>query len=134
MKIECPKCFKENNLNLEAKVNCGHCKEEITGYTYTYKKPLISATTALIIGAGGFYAADRFVLADDRYPMTIEYSIINSCLNNDRKPVAYRIYDKKREVCICTLEKMMEDVSYNDFKESQDAFFKAFEGKVKECL
>lgn len=131
MKIECPKCFKENNLNLEAKVNCGHCKEDITGYTY--KKPLMSAATALIIGAGGFYAADHFVLADDRYPVTTEYSIIDSCLNNYRGPVAYRIYDEKREVCICTLEKMMEDVSYKDFREDQGKFIKLFESKVKEC-
>tara|TARA_B100000446_G_scaffold184189_2_gene205715 strand:- start:3266 stop:3664 length:399 start_codon:yes stop_codon:yes gene_type:complete len=131
MKIECPKCFKENNLNLEAKVNCGHCKEEITGYTY--KKPLISATTALMIGAGGFYAVDQVVLADDRYPVTTEYSIIDSCLNNYREPIAYRIYDEKREVCICTLEKTMEEFSYNDFKEGQEAFIKVFEGKVKEC-
>jgi hypothetical protein len=131
MRIECPKCFKTNNLNLEAKINCGHCKEEISGYTY--KKPLISAATALIIGAGGFYAADRYVLADDRYPVLHEYSIVDSCLSNHREPISYSIYGNKRKVCICTLEETMKEVSYNDFKKDQTHFFRAFEKNVKNC-
>lgn len=120
MKIECPSCLKENNLNLEAKVNCGHCKKEISGYTY--KKPLLSATTALMIGAGGFYATDKLVLSDDRYPIEIEYALIDTCVNAFDRAVSYRNYEKQQEICVCALETTISSISYKDYMENEPAF------------
>lgn len=131
MKIECPKCFKKNNLNLEAKVNCGHCKEEITGYTY--KKPIISATTALVIGVGGFYVTDRYVLPEDRYPVAVEYSLIDSCVSSSRGPMRYRHYERKQDVCFCSLEETMKDVSFRDYKKNENEFLETFAANVKKC-
>lgn len=131
MNIECPKCFKNNNLNLEAKVNCGHCKEEISGYTY--KKPIISATTALMIGVGGFYVTDKYVLAEDRYPVEIEYSLIDSCVSSSREPMRYRYYEWKQDICFCSLEETMKEVSYRDYKKNEHEFLAKFEGNVKKC-
>ena len=131
MKIECPKCFKENSLNLEAKVNCGHCKEEITGYTY--KKPLISATTALIIGAGGFFAVDNYVLSNDRYPISAEYELIELCTSSYQKPMKSRSFSEKKSVCICALEETMKDISYSDLNDEESNFIGVFETKASEC-
>lgn len=131
MKIECPKCFKENNLNLEAKVNCGHCKEEITGYTY--KKPLISATTALIIGAGGFFAVDNYLLSNDRYPISTEYELIELCVSSYQKPMKSRNFSEKQSVCICALEETMKEISYSDINDKESNFIEVFDRKASEC-
>ncbi len=131
MKIECPKCFKENKLNLEAKVNCGHCKEEITGYTY--KRPLISATTALIIGAGGFFAIDNYVLSKDRYPISAEYELIELCVSSYQKPMKSRNFSEKQSVCICALEETMKDISYSDINDEESNFIEVFDRKASEC-
>lgn len=130
MKIECPKCFKENNLNLEAKVTCGHCKEEISGYTY--RKPLVSAATALFVGAGGFYAADKF-FEERRYPITEEYAIVEACVSSDRKPLSVPKYLKKRLVCVCALDKTQDDYSAGSFLDDRKGFLAAFERNAMEC-
>jgi hypothetical protein len=130
MQIECPKCFKENDLD-GAPVTCTHCKEDISNYKF--KSPILSATTALVLGVGGFYAADKYVLPDDRYPLAVEYSIIDSCLSNDRRPIAYQIYDRKRNICICTLEETLKDVSYRNYRKDQANFITQFERNVRKC-
>lgn len=130
MRIECPKCFKENELNLEAKVICGHCKEEISGYTY--RKPLISATTALFIGVGGFYTADK-LLEERRYPITEEYAIVESCVSSYRKPLRSSQYNKKRSICICALDKTQDDFSISDLRDNEEEFLAAFEKNANEC-
>ena len=55
MKVVCPSCDKENNLNLEAKVKCGSCGESLSGATY--KKQIVSGGVILAIGiVGGQFA------------------------------------------------------------------------------
>lgn len=130
MRIECPKCFKENKLNLEAKVICGHCKEVISGYSY--RKPLISATTALFIGAGGFYTAEK-LLEDRRYPILEEYGIVESCVSSYSKLLSASQFKNKRAICICALDRTQDDFSVSDFRKYEREFLAKFEENAKQC-
>jgi hypothetical protein len=131
MFIECPKCFKYNDLKLKENVKCGHCQEELSGHKY--KKRVISVTTALMIGVGGSYATNKYLFTENRYPLAVEYSIIESCVNSHKKPLAYSVYGKKREICLCALEETIDDVSYKKFSKDETSFLITFEKKAKQC-
>ena len=113
-------------------MTCGHCKAELSGHSY--KKPLLSVTTALIVGAGGFYATDKFVLSEDRYPLKTEYAILSSCANSFDKPISRSSYNKKNDVCICALEKTMDEFSYSDLKSDEKGFLEKFRLNSETCV
>ena len=131
MHLECPKCFKDNEIRPKEPIICKHCNEDISDYKY--RKPLISATAALLIGVGGFYATDKYILAEDRYPVTDEHSIIVDCVSAYRSPMKIRKYTKKQEVCICVLEETMKDVSFKVYSENEAEFLDKFKMNIKQC-
>jgi hypothetical protein len=131
MKIECPKCFKENDLHLEAKVKCGNCKEELTGHTF--KKPIMSGGAILAIGlVGGQFA--EYAFFDNRYPMVVEYSIIEACTSSYQEPVSRTIYGNRKKVCLCAMEDTMNEISYIRYKVEKKGFLSAFEKNADECM
>jgi hypothetical protein len=131
MKIECPKCLKENDLHLEAKVKCGNCQEELTGKTF--KKPIFSGGAILAIGiVGGQFA--EYAVFDNRYPMAVEYSIIEACSSSYQEPVSRRIYGDRKKVCLCAMEDTMNEISYIRYKVEKKGFLSAFEKNANECM
>jgi len=134
MQIECPSCSKENNIEFGENILCSECKKSFAGHYYKkFKKPLISASTALFIGIFGTYKADRILFEDQRYPLNVEYELIDSCVNSSRMPMnAYR-HANKTKVCICALEKTMEDISYKELKKSESKFLTRFRERISSC-
>ncbi len=57
LEIECPHCSKENKINLSTEIKCKHCEKPLIGQKY--RKPFMSAMTALILGAGGSYYINK---------------------------------------------------------------------------
>lgn len=131
MKIECPHCFKENTLNLEGRVDCEHCQEDLANNSY--KKPIFSGGTVLVIGILGGQIAD-YAIFDNRYPLKVEYSLIDTCLNSSDTALNRILYKKKREVCICSMQETMNEISYIRYKVDDKGFFSAFEANLKQCL
>lgn len=135
MQIECPSCSKVNKLNLEKNVVCGECKENLSGFKYKkHGKPIFTATSALIIGVLGYKNINTYFLEEPRYPLQIEYSIIEACVNLHKEPLTMRAFETKREICLCSLEETMKDISYDSFKDDKDAFLNTFDKKVNVCL
>lgn len=131
MKIECPKCDKENDLKLEAKVKCGNCGEELTGNTY--RKPIISGMAVLAIGVAGGQIFE-YAVTDNRYPLKTEYFVIESCVNSYEKPVARHIYGNRKKICLCAMEDTMNEISYIRYKVNESGFLSAFEENAKACI
>jgi ribosomal protein S27E len=117
LEVECPKCFEENIINLSSTIKCKHCNEPLIGKKYS--KPLISTMTAIIIGAGGGIFLDK-KFETDRYPIHIEYNIIDSCLSSHEEPLYRKHYIKKRDICICSLRKTENELDYDDFKKDKN--------------
>lgn len=135
MQIECPSCSKVNNLDIKKNVVCGACKKPLSGFKYKkHGKPILTVTSAIIIGALGYKSIDTYFLEEPRYPLPIEYSIIEACVNLHKAPLAMKEFETKREICLCSLEETMKDITYDSFKGNEDIFFDTFEGKINDCL
>lgn len=134
MHIECPSCETENKIEFGENIVCSKCKKSFAGHSYRkFKKPFISATTALIIGAYGAYKADQVFFEENRYPVGIEYEIVDSCVNASRTLMDSYQYIHKTKVCVCALKKTMEEVSYEKLKNSESEFLTRFRSSVATC-
>ncbi|WP_018414459.1 hypothetical protein [Teredinibacter turnerae] len=134
MQIECPSCATVNKIEFGENIVCCECKESFAGHSYKkFKKPLISATTALFIGAFGTYKADQIFFEDQRYPINVEYELIDSCINSSRVPMNSYRQTEKTQVCVCALEKTMEVISYEELKKSESEFLTRFRSSLASC-
>lgn len=135
MHIECPSCQIENKIDYADKILCSSCKESFAGHAYKkFKKPLISASTALIIGIYGTYKVDDLYFDEARYPVAIEYELIDSCVNSSSRVLNKNQYIEKKKACSCALASTMEDVSYKEMKESESKFITRFKNSINQCL
>lgn len=134
MHILCPSCSTENNIDIGQEVVCGKCKSSLSGFVYRkYKKPLVSAMTALLIGAYGSYKIEQVYLEITRYPVRIEYAIIDSCITSDRSLMLTSELKEKKHLCLCAYEKTMDEVSYNEYQNDGNGFFTVFRKNVEVC-
>lgn len=134
MQIECPSCSKDNEIAFGDDILCSECKKSFAGHSYKkFHKPLISASTALLIGVFGTYKADRILLEDQRYPLNVEYEIIDSCVNSSRTLMNAQRHAVKTNACICALEKTMDEISYKELKKNESKFLTRFRKSLESC-
>jgi hypothetical protein len=134
MNIECPSCKEDNKIEFAKNIICHKCKKSFAGQSYKkFKKPFISATTALIIGAYGTYKADKMLFEDQRYPLKVEYELVDSCINSSRTSLNYSQQVDKTKVCVCALEKTVEKISYKEMIESESEFLTRFRLNIASC-
>lgn len=134
MQIICPHCSSENKIEYGENIVCGECKKTLSGHTYKrFKKPLISATSALLIGAYGAHKIDKEFIEDARYPVGVEYELIDSCVNSSRNFMNSEWRVDKAKICVCALEKTMNDISFKDMKKSESAFLTRFRSSITAC-
>lgn len=135
MHIECPSCSKDNEIEFGKNIVCSECKESFAGHSYKkFKKPFLSATTALFLGAFGTYKVDQIFFEDQRYPLKVEYEIVDSCVNSSSRLMSSHQQNKKTEVCICALDTTMKAMNYKEYKESESGFLTRFSESVKSCI
>ncbi len=132
MLVECPACSNQQSLrNPEA---CGQCRTSFSGHLYRkYKKPLLSATTALFIGAYGSYKISDVFFDHERYPLRIEYEIVNACVNSSERIVSSSVYLKKHDVCLCAQQATSRTISYGEMEADPHAFTAAFKRNAAGC-
>ena len=98
------------------------------------------ASILMLLGVGGVAGhniddiIEKYNLEADRYPMSMEYKVLNNCISNYNEPISRKIYRNKERVCICTLEKTQLEFSYEDYKIDSTEFLNIFEENVKECI
>ena len=131
MQIECPSCSTDNQIEFGKNIICNNCKESFAGHSYKrFKKPFISATAALFIGAFGTYKADQIFFEDQRYPLNVEYELVDSCVNASRTLKSSYSQADKVQLCICGLEKTMKVISYKEKKKSEPEFMTHFRRSI----
>ncbi|GHA48037.1 hypothetical protein ACFFLZ_16145 [Photobacterium aphoticum] len=131
MEITCPHCNVNNNIAFADHISCKECDKSFKGKKFSERK-FISATTALAIGAFGGYKVNT-AWDETRYPLNVEYAIVDTCLNSAKNLIAVSRYENKREICLCSLEKTMEVVPYSSFNDDQGPFLAVFRQKAKTC-
>lgn len=102
------------------------------------KQKVVSILMALTLGGVAGHHIDDIVekydLQVNRYPIEIEYEIINNCISNYEKPLARKIYLYKKEICTCALEKTELDYFYSSYQKDYNNFLDIFEVKANECM
>lgn len=98
-----------------------------------YKKPIVSTLTAVFIGAFGVYKIDQHFFTVHRYPVSVEYEIVDACVNASRTLMPAEQYKRKKEICSCALVKAQEDFSYKDMKKDASGFTSRLREHSKIC-
>lgn len=131
MKIECPACAHKQPL---APAVCSGCNKSFAGHLFRkYRKPLMSATTALIVGGYGGYKVTDKLHEEVRYPLRAEYAIVEVCVNASAVPLSPRELERKRNICLCAFEEASHDVSYERYRTEPETFVRSFRSHVARC-
>ena len=123
-------CGEEADIQCSIRFSCKKCSTTIE--RFKIKKPLKAAAILAILGYGGSQFID-YAITDNRYPMDVEYQIMNSCVSTYKKPLNSSRYRKKQEVCLCAFEDTKNEISYIRFKVDEEGFLKAFSENAKSC-
>tara|TARA_R110000744_G_scaffold52291_1_gene112084 strand:+ start:399 stop:803 length:405 start_codon:yes stop_codon:yes gene_type:complete len=133
MQIECPACQEANQIEYAENIKCGKCEKTLANHYYKrFKKPIISTTFAVCIAALGGYQVEK-AISDDRYPMAIEYELINICSSEQLYSLPHKSAKEKTSLCVCALEKTVDDIVYSDFKENEKQFVSRFKSNIVAC-
>ena len=81
MKIDCPHCDKENQLDALKTINCVHCNQSFSGHEFiSWKTCLGIAGVTLLLAIWGTHKVIDFVNGK-RYPTHQEYILMNQCMS-----------------------------------------------------
>lgn len=134
MHVLCPSCSAENKVKAGREIVCGKCKASLSGFVYrSYRAPLLTAISALVIGAYGSYKIDHNYFDGARFPVRLEYAIIDTCITSHRVILSTEEFKDKRSVCLCAYKETVKEVPYSDAKDNLDAFFAALKKNSYIC-
>lgn len=125
----CPKDKREYFIELFLK--CAGCDKVIKYRKIT--NPYKVAALLVIISYGASQFID-YAVTDNRYPLDVEYAVMDSCTNSYEKPMVRRAYGKKKAVCLCALEDTMNEISYMRYQVDEKGFLNAFEENAVNCI
>ncbi|MGI2853445.1 hypothetical protein ACRTDR_04410 [Shewanella algae] len=132
MQIECPHCQKSNGFLEDQDVVCGKCKKSLRGFSYRQiKKPLMKASTAaLVFGVIGYRVGD-IDANHHRYPLAVEYQLVQLCVNPYKTPIAHDVYGRKQDICLCAIDKATREIKYSALKDELGKFKQLVEKEAK---
>lgn len=132
LNLRCPHCFEDTNLEVTEIATCKHCEKSLIETKFI--KPVVSAGVAFIValtaGLGGGKVLDDY-FEKSRYPIEVEYSVIERSLTSDDAPIARSLYGLKKNVIIRALEETQKEIDYEEYKENRVAFFSEFKRQIK---
>jgi hypothetical protein len=137
LELSCPKCDKDNTVNLSAQLNCKHCGEILTEKKYT-KKPFLGMSTkksiilGIIIGVMGI-SASYILLKKERYSTREEFSILNNCITQNKNLFGRSLNDKQT-ICIDAYNQTLEDerdIGQKLYTDKSQIFKKIFDQSVE---
>jgi hypothetical protein len=134
MIIECPECNTNNNIEFAKHVCCHQCKKSFEGHFFKrFKKPLLSAGSALLLGIIGTYKLDKHFIEEPRYPLEFEYELVDLCVNSSGRKFTHSWHRDKADICLCALKTTTATFEYRDINERESEFMKNFYANAKKC-
>lgn len=114
MKITCPHCSKENDLQ---PVTCLHCQKSWQGHHFSSGGAFIGLLMLTAAGGGGYWygnhghnheiAPFHASAASKRYDSGVEFALLTSCMNGLRA---------RQEMCLCALKIFQNEVPQDSIK------------------
>jgi hypothetical protein len=77
------------------------------------------------MGAGGTQAY-KHITEHPRYPVKIEYALIDKCISSYDAPLSRTSFKKKRDACINAVEEIQNEVPFSEFERDQKVFMEVF--------
>lgn len=131
MEIKCPTCNKETTFNVTEAISCSHCQTSFQAFKFV-KKAVVSGWLALGVAGYAGHKIDDW-LEPNRYPVTIEYALIENCIKG-RGEVGYqRPTAIKFELCACALEKTQKAFDFKRYKAEPSAFSAKIRAEALSC-
>lgn len=132
MEITCPKCIKITDFNVTDAISCEHCKNSFSTLRLAVKTTLLPTVGALAIGGAIGHQLDIFFEAN-RYPLEIEYALVESCVQGASRSEYLRRAEQKFVLCSCALTQAQKNISYKKFKEAPVQFRQAMTAATQKC-
>ena len=123
-------CSEEPEIGATIKFHCKSCSSVVK--KFTVKKPLKSAGIAAILACGGSLFLD-YAISDNRYPLDVEFAVLEACASSHRQPMSYSSFNNKKKVCVCAFEDTMNEISYVRYLVDEEGFLQAFKNNAKNC-
>jgi len=131
MRIECPACARAQIFEPAV---CTGCNASFAGHLFRkYRKPLLSATTALLLGGYGGYKVTDTLREEARYPLRQEYAVVEACLHTSALPLSSAIYARKRDICLCAYEGASREIGLERMATEPDSFLGAMRKHASRC-
>lgn len=136
VELSCPKCNKDNTVNLSTQLSCKHCGEILTEKKYI-KKPWLNLSMLFVsilgIGIGIVFSIIVYIkFAPSRYPIDIEYQEITNCISPRTEPLKQSGIPNKQKVCICAMNETMKIVDFDLYNENKAVFNSVFQQKAND--
>lgn len=137
LELSCPKCDKDNTVNLSTQLSCKHCGELLTEKKYI-KKPLLSISTTksiilgITIGVIGL-SITYILLKEYRYSAREEFSILTNCIKQNKNLIDHSPTDKQN-ICIDAYNQTLEDerdLGQKLYADKSQIFNKLFDQNVE---
>ena len=104
-------CGDKAETGATVEFHCKKCSSVIE--KFTINKPLKAAGLATILAYGGSQFID-YAISDNRYPLDVEYAVLEACSSSYKEPLSYSTYSSKKELCLCALEQYFGQFSVPD--------------------
>jgi len=125
-------CSNDNrNYFIELFVKCGACNKIIKQNKIT--APYKVAALLVVISYGTSQFID-YAVTDNRYPLDVEYAVMDSCTDSYERPLVRRSYRRKKTICLCAFEDTMNQISYMRYMVDEKGFLDSFEENALSCI
>lgn len=132
MEITCPKCSKITDFNVTDTISCEHCKSSFSTLRLAVTTTLFPTVAVLAIGGAIGHQVDSFFEAN-RYPLEIEYALVESCVQGAKRSEFWRRAEQKFILCSCALTHAQKSVNFKKFKEATAQFRQAMTAATQNC-
>lgn len=134
MNIECPHCAKTNSIEFSDHIVCHSCKKAFTGFSFRKsKKKVIPATAMILLSGFTGYKLDKTQLTHHRYPLNVEYEILDICVNSSNLGLSVQSYQSKKKMCLCATEKTINEYTYAELLINGEKFFQKLKVNAPLC-
>ena len=132
VEITCPKCSKITDFKVTDAISCEHCQSSFSTLRLAAKATLLPTVGALVIGGGIGHQLDSFFEAN-RYPLEIEYALVESCVQGAKRSEYWRRAEQKFVLCSCALSRAQKNVNFKKYNEAPAQFRQAMTAATQNC-
>lgn len=130
MLIECPECGKNNNIDSDFRIKCGHCKHQLDDKTFKSKPFKVGYGGTTVMASIAIGAAIGFGGGEWSQKISVQdYKALETCVLAARHGDFYR-YEQQVERCTCAFNETKRQLPAEP---QADEFIGMFRSSLQLC-